>query len=60
MQYVQSVGGEGKPVNKLFERFANAMKRKFNSVVFSKNVKNDQKNEERRRLGFTRIEYQAF
>ena len=55
----RDIGKDGKR-NVLFERLSFALKKKFDVSLFSKEIKNEQKNEERRRLGYTRVEYQAF
>jgi hypothetical protein len=55
----RDIGKDGKR-NVLFERLSYALKKKLDVGLFSKEIKNEQKNEERRRLGYTRIEYQAF
>ena len=49
----------GEP-NALLERLAGAIKSKFNLNLFAKQIKDKKKNEERRRLGFTRVEYHNF
>lgn len=52
----RDIGKDGKR-NVLFEKLSYALKKKFDVSLFSKEIKNEQKNEERRRLGYTRIEY---
>lgn len=46
--------------NALLDRITVAMKSKFNLNMFAKQIKDKKKNEERRRLGFTRVEYHNF
>jgi len=49
----------GEP-NALLNRLAGAIKSKLNLNLFAKQIKDKKKNEERRRLGFTRVEYHNF
>lgn len=55
-QFGMSDAATGKK-NLLFEKVAYIMKKKFDFAIFSKEMKNEGKIAERRRMGFTRVEY---